>query len=402
MIKLRDLSSVDLKDKTVLYRAPYDIGLKEVDGALEVSDDLRIQATLPTLEYLLKENCKIVVLTYVKRPDGMVVEKLRTTPHARRLAKLLNREVDKIDDCVGKEVEDRIANMNGGDILMLENVRFHKEEMEDNDDFAKELCKGKDVIVFDGFPQAHREHSSTTGILRHLPSVAGLYLAKEVAMLSKLLEAKERPFTVIIGGAKISDKVDAVNNLIHKADKVLIGGAVANVFLKAQGKEMGSSFIEDVFVDEKRKEKKDWVIYAKEILSLYKDKIVCPTDLVIYDGVTTKIIDINKENVPEGWMALDIGPKTIQSFAEVISASKSVFINGPMGKSEDEKFMKGSQYIMRAMADIEGETTIAGGDTIDMARRYANLNDYSNISLAGGATLEFLAEKELPALKALQ
>ncbi len=404
-MKLRTLESADLNNKTILYRAPYDIDVSEKNGVLEVSDDMRIRATIPTLEYLLKENCKIVILTYVGRPDGKVVEELRTTPHAKRLAELLNHPVDKVDDCIGDIVQGKIANMKAGDILMLENVRFHPEEMVDDDEFAKKLCIGKDYIVFDGFPQAHRIHASTTGIERHLPAVAGLYLQHEVEMLSNLLENPARPFTVIIGGAKISDKVDAVNNLLNIADKVLVGGAVANVFLKAQGCELGSSFMEDVFVDEKRRVKQDWVVYAKEILSKYKGKIVCPTDVVISDGVTVKTIDIMIESVPQRWMALDIGAKTQKDFSDIISQSKIIFLAGPMGKFEDEKFVQGSKSVLGAMQNatknLSAKTIIAGGDTIDVTRRYENLDDYSFVSLAGGATLEFLAGKELPALKAL-
>lgn len=397
-MNLKKLSSIDLKNKTVLYRAPYDIGVKEVNGVLEVSDDLRIRATLPTLNYLIQENCKIVVLTYVKRPDGRVVDKLRTTPHARKLSELLGRPVDKVDDCIGPVVDERIRKMKGGDILMLENVRFYKEEMEDNDEFARKLCLDKDVVVFDGFPQAHRMHASTTGIERHLPAVAGLYLADEVKMLSELIENPKRPMTIIIGGAKISDKIDAVNNLLQISDNVLVGGAVANVFLKAQGRMLGDSFVEDVFVDEKRREKKDWVLYAKEILETYKDKIVCPEDLVISDGSSTEIININTGQVPDGWMALDIGPRTRLAFSEIIRKSAVVFLGGPMGKFEDERFVSGSVEIFSAMRGISGETIIAGGDTIDLVRKYGNLKDYSHVSLAGGATLEFLAGKQLPAL----
>jgi phosphoglycerate kinase len=349
----------------------------------------------------LKENCKIVILTYVGRPAGKIVEELRTTPHAERLSLLLNRPVLKVDDCIGPLVAEKVSQMKAGDILMLENVRFYKEEMADDDEFAKKLCAGKDLVVFDGFPQAHRIHASTTGIERYLPAVAGLYFENEVAMLSKLLEQPKHPFTVIIGGAKISDKVDAVNNLLKIADKVLVGGAVANVFLKAQGKSLGNSFIEDVFVDEKKREKKDWVLYAKEILEKYKDKIVCPKDLVISDGFSTRIIDISSEEVPDGWMSLDIGQKTQELFKGIIEKSAIVFLAGPMGKFESEKFAVGSKSVLEAMKHAKSESVIAGGDTIDVALKYANLSDYSHVSLAGGATLEFLAGKELPALTPL-
>ena len=380
-MKLKILQSVNLKEKTILYRAPYDIDVEEVNGVLELADDTRIKATLPTLQYLLKENCRIIILSYVGRPDGVVVERLRTNPHAKRLAELLNHPVAKIDECIGSLVDEKINNMHAGDILMLENVRFHAEEMIDDDEFAKKLCIGKDLVVFDGFPQAHRIHASTTGIERHLPSVAGFYLQHEVEILTNLIENPARPFTV------------------------LIGGAVANVFLKAQGRDLGSSFIEDVFVDEKKREKKDWIVYAKEILQKYKDKVICPEDVVISDGVTVRNIDISIERVPKGWTALDIGPKTQKLFTEMILKSKTVFWAGPMGKFEDEKFILGSQAILNAMKNVSknlsGETIIAGGDTIDVARKYGSLEDYSHVSLAGGATLEFLAGKELPALESL-
>ncbi|MDP2788637.1 MAG: phosphoglycerate kinase [bacterium] len=400
-MKLKTMQSSELADKTVLYRAPYDIDVEEVNGVLVLGDDMRIRATVPTIQYLLKENCKIVILTYVGRPDGKVVEQLRTNPHAKRLSELLNHSVDKVDDCIGPLVDEKISKMASGDILMLENVRFYSAEMKDDDEFAKKLCLGKDFVVFDGFPQAHRIHASTTGIERHLPSVAGFYLQHEVEMLSNLLENPARPFTVIIGGAKISDKVDAVNNLLNLADEVLVGGAVANVFLKAQNRELGSSFVEDVFVDEKRREKKDWVVYAKEILQKYKNKIIYPEDLVISDGVTTKVINITLEKVPDGWMALDIGPESRKIFSNIILKSGTVFLAGPMGKFEDVRFSQGSKNILAAMKKVKGQTIIVGGDTIDVARKYANLDDYSHVSLAGGATLEFLAGREIPALKAL-
>jgi len=271
--------------------------------------------------------------------------------------------------------------------------------MIDDDNFAKELCKGKDLIVFDGFPQAHRMHASTTGIERHLPAIAGLYLQHEVEMLSHLLEKPARPLTIIIGGAKISDKIDAVNNLLNIADKILVGGAVANVFLKAQGRELGSSFVEDVFVDKIKREKKDWVLCAKEIMEKYQNKIICPEDLIASDGQNTKVI--GAEKIPAGWMGLDIGPKTIEVFESILQKSKTAFLAGPMGKFEDERFAAGSKAVITAMKKVQGETILAGGDTIIMTRRYGKLEDYTHVSLAAGATLEFLAGKELPALKAL-
>ena len=404
-MKLRNLEGADLTGKTILYRAPYDIEVEEVRGVLEVHDDMRIRATIPTLLYLLKQNCKIVILTYVGRPDGNVVENLRTGPHAKKLEELLKHPVMKLDDCIGEVVEGKIENMKTGEIIMLENVRFHKEEMMDEDEFAKKLCIGKDFIVFDGFPQAHRKHSSTTGILRHLPSCAGFYMNQEVEMLSKLLENPAHPFTIIVGGAKISDKVGAIRNLLPRVDTVIVGGAVANVFLRAQGRNLGDSFIEDVFVDKVKRQKEDWVHAAGEILEQAKTlgkKFIIPTDLVISDGISTGVVNITTDEIPKGWSALDLGTHSQRDFVKVISESKTVFISGPMGKFEDDKFAHGSEAIFTAIKhlgrDPSNKTIIAGGDTIDAARKYSDLADYSHVSLAGGATLEFLAGKELPAL----
>ncbi len=399
-MRLKTLKDINLKNKTVLYRAPYDIETKQVGDVFMLEDDMRIRATLPTLKHLLDADCKIVILTYVGRPDGKVVEELRTTPHAKKLSELLDRPVAKADDCIGPLVLEKISAMQSKDILMLENVRFYQEEMVDDDAFAEKLCAGKDLIVFDGFPQAHRMHASTSGIERHLPAVAGMYLEMEVNMLSNLLEKPEHPFTVIIGGAKISDKVDAIRNLLKIADTILVGGAVANVFLKAVGFALGSSFIEDVFVDKAKREKKDWVEDAGEILKEAETlgkKIIIPKDLVISDNISIKVVSA-PEGVPEGWRALDIGLQTQSEFSDVILKSKTVFLAGPIGKFEDEKFSTGSKAVLMAMKNVDGSTIIAGGDTIGMVRKYGNLEDYSHVSLAAGATLEFLAGKELPAL----
>ena len=407
-MRLKSLKDTDVRGKTILYRSPYDIGVKEKNGQVEITDDSRIRATLPTLKYLLKQDCKIVVLTYVKRPDGKVVENLRTTPHAQVLSRLLNHPVGKIDDCVGLKVRDAIAEMKSGQILMLENTRFHSKEMIDDDSFAQELAKNGELVVFDGFPQAHRIHASTTGILRHLSGCAGFYLEKEVKALTSLMKNPKKPFTLVIGGAKISDKVDAINNLFDLADIILVGGGVANVFLKAEGKKMGDSFVEDVFVDKVKKEKKDWVVYAKEILAKdLKNKIRTPVDLVIGDSLelsenTREVVVGQKPDlVPSGWVALDIGPQTQKLFTEIISQSRTVFWNGPMGKFEDKRFSAGSRAVAEAVGANRGTTVIAGGDTIGVAKKYADLDSFSHVSLAGGATLEFLAGKKLPVLEML-
>ncbi|MCA9392416.1 phosphoglycerate kinase [candidate division WWE3 bacterium] len=423
---LRTIQQADLDGKTILYRSPYDIEVVDENGDKKLVDDSRIVATIPTLKYLLEHNCKIVILTYVGRPNGEVVEELRTGPHAKRLSELLNKPVPKLDDCVGPQVTDHIKNMQPGELVMLENTRFHEGEVEDDDEFAMELSKNGEVVVFDAFPQAHRFHASVTGIMRHLPSYAGFSFIKEVDALSGLLENPARPFTVIIGGAKISDKVAAISNLYDIADMFIVGGGVANVFLKAAGKEIGSSFIEDVYVDAQKGEKKDWVEFAKDILSrdqstdrdletLYElgsqytlHRVQYPYDLIVADSINNpqQVKEVrshdNDDVVPDGWAALDIGGDTQQLYRSIIAKSRTVFWNGPMGMFEDERFASGSKTVGVAMADSSAQTVIAGGDTIAAAKRYSDISRFSHISLAGGAALEFLAGNQLPAVEMLQ
>jgi len=423
-MKLRSVQDFDITGKTVLYRSPYDINVKEVNGDLILVDDSRIKATLPTLKYLLDHHCKIVILTYVGRPDGKVDELLRTIPHAQCLSELLGKPVIHLSECIGNRVTDYIAHMNSGELVMLENTRFHVGEIEDDDNFAQELAKNGEVVVFDGFPQAHRVHASVTGIMRHLPSYAGLYFQKEVNALSGIIENPVRPFTVIIGGAKVSDKIEAIENLYDIADIFLVGGGVANVFLKSEGKHLGSSYIEDVYVDEKKGVKKDWVEYAKMIkdkqssqtgyrsmtnsMQINLQKIQTPYDLLIANAIdkpseVKTVIDYQVTDVvPEGWFALDIGIQTQKLYGEIIRQSKTVFWNGPMGKNEDPRFAEGSIKMAKAMEDVDGTTIIGGGNTIAVVQQYASPDKFTLLSLAGGATLELIAGKKLPAVEMLR
>jgi len=408
-MKLKTLRDADVAGKTVLYRSPYDIGVKEgVGGEWELKDDSRISATLPTLEYLIEKQCKIIIITWVKRPEGRVDEGLRTTPHAKALSKLLGKEVAKLDDCVGDEVNSFIQNMGPGELVMLENTRFHTGEDTSDPEFAKKLVAGKDLVVFDGFPQAHREHASTTEILKLLPSVAGFYFEKEYESLTNLIEEPEKPFTIVIGGAKISDKVGAISSLLYKADYVLVGGGPANVFLKASGKDMGSSYVEDAFAVHAKAEHRDWTVLARGMLERASDKIIMPVDLMIADkekGATdvreVQVVE-GPELVPEGFMALDIGKNTISKFSEIISRSRTIFWNGTPGLFENDPFYHGTEAVAKLMAENTGTTIIAGGDTIEAAKKYCDTEKITHLSLAGGATLEFLSGKKLPVLTFLQ
>lgn len=406
MYNKKTIRDVELEGKRVLYRSPYDINIIEKDGRLEVIDDSRLQATLPTLNYLLGKNCKIGIVTYVKRPDGQVVEKWRTEPIARRLSEIINLPVKTVRDCLGKEVQQAVMSLKGGEILMLENTRFHKEEMVDDDDFARELSKPFEVIVQDGFPQIHRIHASITGIARHLPAVMGFYLEKEITELNKLLKSPERPFLVIIGGAKISDKIDAISNLISIADKILVGGGVANNFVKAAGYKVGNSYLEDVYVDKAKKKKKDFLKLAKELLRKYPERIILPKDFVACDNIENpqrcQVINLETEEIKEDLGFADLGPKTIAAYSEIINTAETVFWNGPLGVFEVKELSHGTKAITEAVANCPGKTIIGGGDTIVAIRRFSSEDKFTYISLAGGATLEFLAGKNLPGIEVLQ
>lgn len=406
MIKhLRTLHDADLNGKLVLYRAPYDISLTEINGRLKLEDDSRIRCTLPTLHYLLQHNCRIVILTWVGRPNGKVTEELRTTPHAQALSALLGLPIARISDCIGPAVRQATESLQPGHLLMLENVRFYPEEESADEKFAKTLSSGYDLCVFDAFPQSHRIHASTTGIEKYLPTYAGLYLEAEYTHLSQILDNPPRPFTVIIGGAKVSDKVDAINNLLDIADHFLIGGAVANVFLKAKGYDLSNSYLEDNFVDATRKEKKDWVQLASAILKKADSKIHLPQDLIITDSLESPTKTHHSElfvHTPfYPWAAVDIGPKTQKSFAQIINTSKSIFWNGPLGLTSNPDFTSGSRSILHTVSQNSGTTIIAGGDTISLVNKYSQPDKFTYLSLAGGATLEFLAGKPLPALEPL-
>lgn len=395
-MKLKSIKSTDIKGKTILYRSPYDIEPESVDGSYKILDNSRIKATLDTVNYLLKNNCKVVVLTWVGRPNGQKDDILSTKYLAEELGQLINHPVKHVEKTIGPETEQIINSMQPKDIIMLENTRFYPEEENDDDNFAKQLTYGCDLIVFDGFPQSHRIHASTTGILRHLPAVAGFYFEKEVSSLSQLLEDPKRPFSLVIGGKKALDKVDAIKSLYDKADTIIVGGAAANAFLKASGTNIRNSYVED----------ENTIEAAKEILNM-GNKLITPTDFTITDNIKNPSISQIEaaDNIPNGHAIADIGPKTSQIYADIISKSNTVFWAGPMGIFEDERFSNGTRSIISAMetATKNGSITIAaGGDTIEAIDKFSNQDNFSHISLAGGATLAFLSGKNLPVLDYLE
>lgn len=375
--------------RRVLVRCDFNVPL---DDDRNITDDIRIRAALPTIKYLREQGAAIVLCSHMGRPKGKVVEGLRLTPVASRLSELLGVAVKKLDDCIGDEVETTVKAMRSGDVVLLENLRFHAEERRNDAEFAKKLAGLADAYVDDAFGTAHRAHASTAGVADYLPAVAGFLLEKEIAFLGSALETPKRPFVAILGGAKISDKIAVIENLLGKADALLIGGGMANTFLKAKGYEMGDSLVEESSVQ-----------LAAELMTKSADKLSLPVDAVVADAFAA---EANKRIIPAdavemGWRVLDIGPKTIELFTSKIRGAGTVVWNGPMGVFEFGPFAKGTFAVAQALADSGATTIIGGGDSAAAVEQSGLADRITHISTGGGASLEFLEGKELPGIAAL-
>jgi len=388
----KSVKDIELKDKTVIMRADFNIPL---DEDLNITDDTRIRAALPTIKLALEKGAsKLILISHLGRPKGKVKDEFRLTPVANRLKELLGEPVDMLDDCIGGNIKKQIdASKNR--VILLENLRFHPEEEKNDPNFAKQLSELAQIYINDAFGTAHRAHASTEGIAHYLPAVAGLLLEKEISYLGKTLENPAKPFVVILGGAKVSDKIGVIENLLKKADKIIIGGGMAYTFLKAQGKEIGKSKLEA-----------DKINMAKDILKkAAEDKIdiLLPIDNVCVkevkpDAQTT----ISGENVPKDQIAVDIGPNTIKNFQLALSDAKTIVWNGPMGIFEMEKLAAGSKAIADFIASLDATTIIGGGDTAAAVAKFGLEDKMTHISTGGGASLEFLEGKTLPGIAALQ
>lgn len=417
---LKTLKDISLKNKRVLFRTAYDVPVEKKGQKWIVSDDTRIVASIPTLKHLLKNNCKIVILTWLGRPGGKPDDKLKADPVAKRLSELIRRPVKKLNDCIGPDVDRALAAMKPKDIILLENVRFHPEEEARDETFAKKLSALADCVVFDAFAQSHRDYPSTTGILKELPSGAGLHMEKELSILSSLMKKPKVPFVVILGGAKISDKIETLRAFLSLADVILIGGAMAHNFLKVQGIKIGASYIEKDATLTLKKETQSILQTAEELLKKTKDtfvnlgpglnvpKLVLPVDFVAAankDGkmVQTKIISIEQNSImPRDWMYLDIGPKTVLYYTSIIKKAKTVFWNGPLGYFESDQFAAGTKGIAKAIMHSKAVSILGGGDTQSFAKKYRMTKKFTFVSTGGGASLELLSGKEFPVLKYLK
>ena len=387
----KSVRDVEVAGKRVFVRVDFNVPLE--NGA--ITDDTRIRETLPTIKYLIGNGAKVILASHMGRPKGQVVEEMRLTPAAARLSELLGKTVLKADEAIGDAVRAQIANMNAGDVLLLENFRFYAGEEKNDPELAKAFAELADLFVNDAFGAAHRAHASTEGIAHHLPAVSGLLMEKELEVLGKALNNPDRPFTAIVGGSKVKDKIDVINKMLEIADNVLIGGGLSYTFLKAQGHEIGKSLVDN--------EKLDLALGFIEKAKQLGKNFLIPVDVVIADDFSadanTQIVDVDGM-LPE-WEGIDIGPETRELYADVIKKSKLVVWNGPMGVFEIEPFSHGTRVVAQACAETEGYTVIGGGDSAAAAEKFRLADRMDHISTGGGASLEFMEGKKLPGVEAL-
>jgi phosphoglycerate kinase len=392
---IASLSSADLSGKRAFVRVDFNVPL---DDSGNITDDTRIRAALPTIQDLTQKGAKVILASHFGRPKG-VDEKLRLTPVSNRLSELLGQQVIKCDDCIGDEVAAKVGAMQNGQVLLLENVRFYKEEEKNEAGFAEKLAANADLYVNDAFGTAHRAHASTEGVTKYLsPSVAGYLIEKELQYLQNAIENPQRPLVAIIGGSKVSSKIGVIETLLEKCDKLIIGGGMIFTFYKARGLSVGKSLVED-----------DKLELARSLEAKAKEKgvtFLLPTDVVVADNFAPDANSqtVSIENIPDGWMGLDIGPDSVKVFQDALADCKSVIWNGPMGVFEFDKFAAGTEAIAHTLANISKTgaiTIIGGGDSVAAVEKVGLADQMSHISTGGGASLELLEGKVLPGIAAL-
>ena len=391
----KTIKDVDLKGKKVFCRVDYNVPF---DENMNITNDTRIQATVPTVTYLLEQGAAVILACHIGRPSEAREDKFSTKHILKRLSEVFKQDVKWAPDCVGPEAEKAAADLKPGEILLLENLRYHKEEKKNDPEFAKQLAALADIAVNDAFGVSHRAHAANVGITQYLESVAGFLMEKEINFIGKTLEAPQRPFVAIIGGAKVSDKIGVISNMIDKVDTIIIGGGMAHTFDAAQGLPIGKSLCE--------KDKFEEALAQLDKAKAKGVKVVLPVDLTIADkfaaDANTQIVDVDK--VPEDWEALDSGPKTSALYSEALAGAKTVIWNGPMGVFEFDAFAKGTLAVAKAVAEAtkNGATSIVGGgDSIAALKKTGLADQISHISTGGGATLEFLEGKVLPGIAAI-
>ncbi len=384
------LKDLDVKSKRVIVRVDFNVPMEKG----KITDDTRIVKTLPTIQFLVKQGARVILISHLGRPKDKEKE-FSLKPIADRLAQLLKQPVKFVSDCIGKAAQKETESLKNGSVALLENVRFYKEEEKNDPEFSKSLAELADIYVNDAFGAAHRAHASTAGIAEYLPSAAGLLLAKEIEYFDRILEKPERPFTAILGGSKVIDKIKVIENLMNRVDYLMIGGAMAYTFLKARGHKIGNSKFDFEGME-----------VAKQVLEKTKQvkiQFLLPIDHIIADTVTEGAkIEISDADIPDGWIGVDIGPRTIERYQAVISKSKTVVWNGPVGVFEIKAFSEGTTQIAEAMSRLKGATTVIGGGETAAAVVKLGLEDkLSHVSTGGGASLEYLEGRVLPGIDAL-
>ena len=384
----KTVKDVDLKDKRVLMRVDFNVPMK--DG--KVTDDKRIRASLPTIKYILDQGAALILMSHLGRPKSASDSEFSLRPVAEALSSLLEIPIQMAPNTVGSEVETMVKELKPGDVLMLENTRFQEGEEKNDLELAKQLSVLGEVYVNDAFGSAHRAHASTEGVARFLPAVSGFLMEKELDHLGRAVGNPEHPYVAILGGAKISDKIDVVESLLSKADKLIIGGGMANIFLAAKGLNMQDSLVEESAIDT-----------AKSILEKAGDKLILPVDTVIADkfaeDANTQIVDVDK--IPPGWRIMDVGPKTLELYKQALEGAKLIVWNGPVGVFEMPKFAEGTFALAKMLADSGATTVIGGGDSASAVKKAGVAKQMTHVSTGGGASLEFLEGKELPGVVAL-
>lgn len=389
----KTIKDIDVRGKQVLVRADFNVPLNE-DGT--IADDTRIRASLPTIRYLCERDARVILCSHLDRPQGTVVERLRLALVANRLSVLLDRPVAALHDCIGPEVESAVAAMSGGDIVLLENLRFHPEEKADDPAFAENLSRLAEVYVNDAFGASHRAHASIVGVPEHLPAVAGLLLAKELDAFARVLQNPERPFAAVIGGAKVSDKLGVLENIIPRVDLLLIGGGMAATFLASRGYGTGASTVETDRLDDVER------ISAKA--AELGVRLLLPRDVVVAEsldsGAGARVVPASE--IPDDLIIADIGPEAASEFCRELAGCRTVVWNGPMGVFEVPEFAEGTRRVAATLANLHGTTVIGGGSTADAVTRFGLADKMTHVSTGGGAALTMLAGKPLPGVEALE
>ncbi|HHY98503.1 MAG TPA: phosphoglycerate kinase [Firmicutes bacterium] len=387
------VKDIPVAGKRVLVRVDFNVPMNEKQ---EITDDRRIRAAIPTIQYLVDQKAKVILVSHLGRPKGKPTPQFRMDPVAKRLSELLGRDVKKVDDVIGDVPARAIAEMKDGDVILLENVRFYKEEEANDEGFARKLADLADIFVNDAFGTAHRAHASTAGVAKFLPAVAGFLMQKEIETMGRALENPVRPFVAILGGAKVSDKIGVIKNLIGKVDTLIIGGGMAYTFLKAKGYEVGDSLLEADKID-----------LASSLMQMAEQRgieFLLPVDVVVADrfalDANAKIV--KSSQIPKGWQGVDIGPETVDTFKEAIKGAGTVIWNGPMGVFEMERFAVGTREIAEALAKSGAITIVGGGDSAAAIEQMGYADKMTHVSTGGGASLEFLEGLELPGVAVLQ